>query len=293
MPTIPPEQPPPSERHRSRIRHRQMAESFGVGRRTLRPGPAPLPRRPGGADRRRQPRAATSSTSAAAPASRPGSSRRPAARCSASSPTRGWPSSPGGRGLEVEVATFEAWDPAGRTFDAVVAGQAWHWVDPVAGAAKAARVLRPGGRLAVFWNVVPAPARAWREAFAAVYRRVLPDSPFSRRIGDGRPWTCTRRCSPRPPTGSGRRARSASRSSGGSTGSGPTPATSGWTSCPPPAALTQLPPDQLAEVLAGIGAAIDAIGRRLHDGLHRDGRHCRPDRPRWPPSGRSRLTSQA
>src|ERR1700678_4236538 len=51
-------------------------------------------------------------------------------------------------GVEVEVATFEAWDRGGRVFDAVVAGQAWHWVDPVAGAAQAARVLRPGGRLA-------------------------------------------------------------------------------------------------------------------------------------------------
>src|SRR5215216_3551484 len=56
-------------------------------------------------------------------------------------------------GLQVEVATFEAWDPAGRAFDAVIAGQTWHWIDPVAGAAKAAQVLRPGGRLALFWNV--------------------------------------------------------------------------------------------------------------------------------------------
>ncbi|MFG2003817.1 class I SAM-dependent methyltransferase [Spirillospora sp. NPDC048911] len=55
-------------------------------------------------------------------------------------------------GIESEVATFEDWEPAGRTFDAVIAGQSWHWVDPVAGAAKAAEVLRPGGRLAVFWN---------------------------------------------------------------------------------------------------------------------------------------------
>jgi SAM-dependent methyltransferase len=55
-------------------------------------------------------------------------------------------------GLEVEVAKFEDWDPAGRQFDAVVAGQAWHWVDPVAGAAQAAGALRPGGRLALFWN---------------------------------------------------------------------------------------------------------------------------------------------
>jgi SAM-dependent methyltransferase len=48
-------------------------------------------------------------------------------------------------GVEVEEATFEAWDPAGRNFDAVVAGQAWHWVDPVAGAAKAADGIRQAG----------------------------------------------------------------------------------------------------------------------------------------------------
>src|SRR3954452_11241485 len=29
-------------------------------------------------------------------------------------------------GFEVEVGTFESWEPAGRTFDAVAAGQAWH-----------------------------------------------------------------------------------------------------------------------------------------------------------------------
>jgi len=79
-------------------------------------------------------------------------------------------------GTETEVAKFEDWDPAGRTFDAVIAAQAWHWVDPVAGAAKAAAVLRPGGRLAVFWNAFD-PPKNLREAFAEVFRRVLPDSP--------------------------------------------------------------------------------------------------------------------
>jgi SAM-dependent methyltransferase len=78
-------------------------------------------------------------------------------------------------GVEVEVSTFEAWDAAGRIFDAVVSGESWHWVDPVAGAAKAAEVLRPGGRLAVFWNTGQPPA-GLEEAFAAVYRRVLPES---------------------------------------------------------------------------------------------------------------------
>jgi SAM-dependent methyltransferase len=84
------------------------------------------------------------------------------------------------RGLKAEVAKFEDWDPAGRTFDTVVAGMTWHWVDPVAGAAKAVQVLRPGGRLAVFWYVFQ-PAPGLGQAFAAVYRRVLPPgSPFSR-----------------------------------------------------------------------------------------------------------------
>jgi SAM-dependent methyltransferase len=81
-------------------------------------------------------------------------------------------------GLDVEVTTFEAWDPAGRTFDTVVAGQTWHWVDPVAGGAKAAQALRPGGRLAVFWNVFQSPPDV-NAAFDTVYRRVIPDVPRS------------------------------------------------------------------------------------------------------------------
>lgn len=82
------------------------------------------------------------------------------------------------RGFAVEVARFEDWDPAGRRFDAVVAGTTWHWVDPVSGAAKAARVLRPGGRLALFWNVQQ-PPRELAASFSEVYRRVLPDTPFA------------------------------------------------------------------------------------------------------------------
>lgn len=81
------------------------------------------------------------------------------------------------QGTDVEVATFEAWEPAGRDFDAVVAGTAWHWVDPVAGAAKAAQVLRPGGRLAPFHHVFQPPPEV-TDALAAAYRQVAPDSPI-------------------------------------------------------------------------------------------------------------------
>jgi SAM-dependent methyltransferase len=81
-------------------------------------------------------------------------------------------------GLPVEVATFEAWDPAGRTFDTVIAAQSWHWIDPVTDAAKAAQVLRPAGRLAIFGHVYEPPIEV-AEPFAAAYRRVVPDSPFA------------------------------------------------------------------------------------------------------------------
>lgn len=82
-------------------------------------------------------------------------------------------------GVEVEVSTFETWEAAGRTFDAVVSGESWHWVDPAAGAAKAAEALRPGGLLAVFWNTGQPPA-GLDEAFTEVYRRVLPESLVAR-----------------------------------------------------------------------------------------------------------------
>ncbi|MEU8243612.1 class I SAM-dependent methyltransferase [Actinoplanes missouriensis] len=82
------------------------------------------------------------------------------------------------RGFPVEVSAFETWDPAGRSFDGVIAGQAWHWVDPVAGARQGARVLRPGGGIALFWNAfTPDPEVA--ATFAEVYRRVAPSLPFT------------------------------------------------------------------------------------------------------------------
>ena len=55
----------------------------------------------------------------------------------------------------------------------------WHWINPETGAGKAAQALRPGGTLAVFWNVAQ-PPQTLAAAFSAVYARVLPDSPLAR-----------------------------------------------------------------------------------------------------------------
>ena len=165
-------------------------------------------------------------------------------------------------GIEVEVATFEAWDSAGRTFDAVVAGQSWHWVDPVAGAAKAARVLRPGGRLAAFWHVFEPPQDV-AEAVGAVYRRVVPDSPFSSQT---RPQQTDRNA-----TLFTSKAADGMRQAGGF--GDPEQYRYDWErtytrdewldQLASSGAVTQLPPDQLAEVLEGVGAALETMGGRF------------------------------
>jgi SAM-dependent methyltransferase len=77
-------------------------------------------------------------------------------------------------GVTVEVAGFERWQPVGRRFDLLACGQAWHWVDPGAGARKAAEVICPGGRVGLFWNFGRFPADV-QHSLAAVYGRLEPE----------------------------------------------------------------------------------------------------------------------
>lgn len=53
-------------------------------------------------------------------------------------------------GVEIVTSSFEEWDADGRRFDAVVAFNSFHWVDPAIRFAKPASVLRPGGALGVY-----------------------------------------------------------------------------------------------------------------------------------------------
>ncbi|HZC40956.1 MAG TPA: class I SAM-dependent methyltransferase [Streptosporangiaceae bacterium] len=161
-------------------------------------------------------------------------------------------------GVETEVATFEEWEPAGREFGAVIAATAWHWVDPVAGAAKAAGVLRPGGLLAVFWNAFEPPA-GLREAFDAVYRRVLRDSPFFRSAMPGIDQYARAMCA---------KAADGVRQAGGFGGTGqwrfdwerPVTRDEWLDHVPTSGGHSRLSPGRQQELLAGIGEAVDAAG---------------------------------
>jgi SAM-dependent methyltransferase len=160
------------------------------------------------------------------------------------------------RGLEVEVARIEDWDPAGREFDAVVAGQAWHWVDPVAGAQRAAQALRPGGRIAVFWNAFRPPA-GLGEAMADVFHKVIPNAPMR----TGLP-------------GPDGYARLAGRMAAGMQATGAFAEPEQWRfdwergyskdewldAVPTFGGNNRLPAGTLDQLLAGIGAAVDALG---------------------------------
>ncbi|MEE6176585.1 class I SAM-dependent methyltransferase [Mycobacterium sp. 050134] len=167
-------------------------------------------------------------------------------------------------GIEVEVGKFEDWDARGRTFDAVVAGQAWHWVDPVRGAEKAARVLRPRGLLAVYWHVFD-PPREVGDAFDEALHRVAPDAPLQHRASDG-----SEVGNPAFDLQEGnlRRALEGVRA----TGEFGEPeqwrfewerhySRNEWLDhLPTMGTLTQLAPDQVATVLEPVAAALDSIG---------------------------------
>ncbi|GAA3776807.1 class I SAM-dependent methyltransferase [Streptomyces coacervatus] len=77
------------------------------------------------------------------------------------------------KGLAVDVAAFEEWDPAERRFDVVACGQAWHWLRPGERVDRAARCLRPGGRILLAWNFSALPPAVTAD-LTEVYVSVLP-----------------------------------------------------------------------------------------------------------------------
>ena len=76
--------------------------------------------------------------------------------------------------VTVEVTTFEDWRGGGARFDVVLAAQSWHWLRPVVRCRKAHEQLRPGGIVALCWNLPVWEDVELRDELDAVYERYAP-----------------------------------------------------------------------------------------------------------------------
>lgn len=76
----------------------------------------------------------------------------------------------------VDVSDFEAWEPQpGDTpADLVASAQAWHWIDPPRGFRKVRQVLRPGGWMALWWNLAEPDESDLGQAILAAYAEHAP-----------------------------------------------------------------------------------------------------------------------
>jgi SAM-dependent methyltransferase len=66
----------------------------------------------------------------------------------------------------IETSSFEAWGPAGVAFDAVVAFNSLHWIDPDLRYRRPAQLLRQGGHVVVagiHWATAPDAERFWAD----------------------------------------------------------------------------------------------------------------------------------
>lgn len=73
-------------------------------------------------------------------------------------------------GVEARPGSAERTGLPDATADLVTVAQAWHWFDESHASAEVARVLRPGGTLAVLWNVRDADVD-WVAAFTEIIHR--------------------------------------------------------------------------------------------------------------------------
>jgi SAM-dependent methyltransferase len=78
--------------------------------------------------------------------------------------------------VQIILSDFEHAELDGETFGLLISAQAWHWVDPATGYARARSALRAGGLLALVWNRVAwPPDHPLRRALTVTYERIVPD----------------------------------------------------------------------------------------------------------------------
>ncbi|GAA4402531.1 class I SAM-dependent methyltransferase [Tsukamurella soli] len=86
------------------------------------------------------------------------------------------------RDVPTFIGTAESLPFQDAEFDAVVLGQAWHWVDPVTGSREIGRVLRDGGVLGLIWNL-----RDDSDAWARRLDAIMPEGKAQEMLAAGTP----------------------------------------------------------------------------------------------------------
>jgi SAM-dependent methyltransferase len=69
---------------------------------------------------------------------------------------------------------FETWPIEREAFDLVLSAQAFHWIDPVLGLARAAEALKPQGAIALVWHIDRSEHTDFYQATRPLYERFLP-----------------------------------------------------------------------------------------------------------------------
>jgi len=85
-----------------------------------------------------------------------------------------------GSEVQFHVTRFEDVDLPSATFDAVFSAAAFHWIDPSVGWAKVARLLRPGGTLALLGSALDGVRNELDDDFHAAFREVLGEAWWQR-----------------------------------------------------------------------------------------------------------------
>lgn len=76
--------------------------------------------------------------------------------------------------VQIMPVAFEDWSVERRAFDLVLSAQAFHWIDPALGLARAAEALAPGGAIALVWHLDRSEHTDFYRATQPLYARFLP-----------------------------------------------------------------------------------------------------------------------
>jgi len=76
--------------------------------------------------------------------------------------------------VEIRNVAFEDWTPEPEAFDMVLAATAFHWIPGRVAWPRCAKVLKPGGHLALLWNFPRVPDTELSRELRAVYHELMP-----------------------------------------------------------------------------------------------------------------------